>query len=131
MSCLQSQNKKCILVVDDSMDNLHLMQFVLETEGYTTKLANNGYEALDTIKQHQPDLILLDIMMPKMSGYEVVSHLREDKNYSFIPVCLLTADKYVDRHKAIAVGANALVHKPVDIQYLLSKIEEILEDRQE
>lgn len=126
MSRSQSQNKKSILIVDDSVDNLHLLQFVLETEGYNIKLANNGYEALNTVKEYQPDLILLDVMMPKMNGYEVVYHLREDEGFSFIPICLLTADKYVNHRNAIAVGANALIHKPVDIKYLLSKIEEIL-----
>ena len=127
MSGSQSQNKKSILIVDDSLDNLHLLQFVLETEGYNIKLANNGYEALDTVKEYQPDLILLDVMMPKMNGYEVVYHLREDKDFSFIPICLLTADKYVNSRNAIAVGANALIHKPLDIKYLLLKIKEILE----
>jgi CheY-like chemotaxis protein len=126
MNELKSRSQKCILVVDDSVDNLQLMQFVLETEGYNTKLVNNGYEALNTVKEYQPDLILLDVMMPKMNGYEVVYHLREDKDFSSIPICLLTADKYVNCRNAIAVGANALIHKPVDIKYLLTKIEEIL-----
>lgn len=130
MDGLQSQNKKCILVVDDSLDNLHLMQFILETEGYTTKLANNGYEALDTVKEYQPDLILLDVMMPRMNGYEVVYHLREDKNLSLIPVCLLTADKYVNLRNALAVGADALIHKPVNIKHLLSRVREILASKE-
>lgn len=127
MNELKSQDKKCILIVDDSLDNLHLMQFILETEGYIIKLANNGYEALDTVKKDHPDLILLDVMMPKMNGYEVVSHLREDEVSSFIPVCLLTADKYVNLRNAIAVGANALIHKPINIKHLLSKVKEILD----
>ena len=103
MNELKSRSKKCILIVDDSVDNLHLLQFVLETEGYNIKLANNGYEALDTVKEYQPDLILLDVMMPKMNGYEVVYHLREDESFFSIPICLLTADKYVNCRNAIAV----------------------------
>lgn len=127
MNGLQSQNKKCILVVDDSIDNLHLMQFILEAEGYITKLANNGHEALDTVREYQPDLILLDVMMPRMNGYEVVYHLREDENLSFIPICLLTADKYINLRNALAVGADALIHKPVNIKHLLLKVREILD----
>ena len=127
MNRLQSQNQKYILVVDDSIDNLQLMQFILESEGYITKLVDNGHEALDTVKKDRPDLILLDVMMPKMNGYEVVSCLREDENLSFIPICLLTADKYVNLRNAIAVGADALIHKPVNIKHLLLKVREILD----
>lgn len=129
MNELKSRSQKCILIVDDSLDNLHLMQFILETEGYKTKLANSGYEALDTVKEHQPDLILLDVMMPKMNGYEVVYRLREDKDFSSTPICLLTADKYVNIRNTIAVGADALIHKPIDLKYLLLKIAEILETK--
>jgi two-component system, sensor histidine kinase and response regulator len=122
MNELHNQKRECILVVDDSIDNLYLMQFVLESQGYTVGLADNGQEALSKIKRSQPDLILLDVMMPQMDGYELVHRLREDKNIPFIPVFLVTADKYTDWTKAIAAGANGIIYKPIDIDELLSQV---------
>ena len=72
-----------ILVVDDCQDNLFLMQLILETQGYQVEIANSGEEALREINCHRPDLVLLDLMMPKMNGYEVVKHLRNQKKYTF------------------------------------------------
>jgi two-component system, sensor histidine kinase and response regulator len=84
MNELQSKKKECILVVDDSIDNLYLMQFILESQGYNVGLADSGQEALIKIYGNKPDLILLDIMMPQMDGYELVhgsrSNLSEHMN---------------------------------------------------
>ena len=114
--------EKCILVVDDCIDNLYLMQFILEIQGYQVWLASSGAEALNQIDRQQPDLILLDVMMPQMSGYELVQELRKNAQWHFIPVILVTADKYVSCSEAIAVGANGLIYKPVDIERLLTEI---------
>ncbi len=118
-----------ILVVDDSADNLFLMQFVLESQGYKVGLADSGEKALKTIKNYHPDLILLDVMMPGMDGYEVVNRLRIDENALSIPVYLVTADKYVDWDKAIAAGVDGLIHKPIDIDKLLFEVEQALNKR--
>lgn len=127
MNELLNKKSESILVVDDSPDNLYLMQFVLESQGYAVGLANNGQEALEKIEGCQPDLILLDLMMPQMSGYEFIHRLREDKNLLSIPVFLVTADKYTEDYDAIAAGANGVIHKPIDINELLSEVAKGLE----
>ena len=128
MNELQNKKADCILVVDDSSDNLYLMQFILESHGYNVNLADSGQEALDKIKGCQPDLILLDLMMPQMNGYEVIDRLRGDEDLPFIPVFLVTADRYTDCSDAIAAGANGVIHKPIDINKLLLEVEKGLDD---
>ncbi len=127
MTLAQNSKQECILIVDDSTDNLYLMQFILETQGYKVGLANSGEQALEQVKKDHPDLILLDVMMPQMNGYEVVERLRKDKSLSSIPVFLVTADKYISNNKAIAAGANGLIYKPIDIEQLLSTVAQTLE----
>lgn len=122
-----NKTKERILVVDDSPDNLYLMQFVLENEGYTVGLADNGREALQKAGKCHPDLILLDLMMPQMNGYEVINRLRQDEDLPFIPVFLVTADRYTDCSDAIAAGANGVIHKPIDIDELLLEVEKCLD----
>lgn len=127
MNELQNKKEEYVLVVDDSSDNLYLMQFILESQGYNVNLADSGQEALDKIKECQPDLILLDLMMPQMNGYEVIDHLRKDEDLPFIPVFLVTADRYTDFSDAIAAGANGVIHKPIDINELLLEVEKGLD----
>ena len=115
-----------ILVVDDSEDNLYLMQFILESQGYKVCLADNGKDAIKKLRGCHHDLILLDVMMPNMNGYEVISRLREDENLFSITIYLVTADKYIGLPEAIAAGANGLIHKPIDIDKLLPEIEQAL-----
>lgn len=127
MNVTKKKKPECILVVDDSTDNLYLMQFILESQGYKVGLADNGREALQKISRCHPDLILLDIMMPNMNGYEVIQHLQEDENLPFIPIYLLTADAYVSYSDAVASGANGLIHKPIDINELLLEVQRVLD----
>lgn len=129
MNVLQNKKEECVLVVDDAVDNLYLMQFVLESEGYTVDLADSGEQALQKVKSCQPDLILLDLMMPQMNGYEVIERLRKDRNLQSIPVFLVTADKYTDCSQAIAAGANGVIYKPIDINELLLEVENSLETK--
>lgn len=117
---------ECILVVDDCQDNLFLMQLILENQGYQVEVANSGSEALCKINCRRFDLILLDLMMPKMNGYEVIEHLRNNR-LSFIPVFLVTANKYVTRKQSIAAGANGIIYKPIDINILLSEIAKVFD----
>ena len=122
-----SKNSQNILVVDDSEDNLYLMQFVLEAQGYKVKTINNGQQALEWVKRNCPNLILLDLMMPQMNGYEVIERLKGDRATSAIPVLLVTANRYFDWAEAKEVGANGVIHKPVDLDRLMSKITKIFE----
>lgn len=129
MNTAEKNSPEQILVVDDCIDNLYLLQFILENEGYQVGVAINGEEALDKIHKCQPDLILLDMMMPRMNGYEVVERLREDSNVSFVPVFLVTADTYVSYREAIAAGANGLIYKPINIEQLLFEVAQTLSQK--
>jgi CheY-like chemotaxis protein len=112
----------CILVVDDIADNLLLLQLILETEGYRVELADSGRGALSRIQASPPDLVLLDVMMPDMNGFEVVQHLRESETLSLLPIVLITADRNVDFEQALEVGANDVICKPIDIETLLTRV---------
>lgn len=118
--------KERILVVDDCPDNLFLMQLILETHGYEVEVANSGREALRKVGSRRMDLILLDLMMPEMNGYEVIKHLQE-RNLPFVPIFIVTANKYVTKKEAHAAGANDIIFKPVDINILLTKIAKFLD----
>lgn len=111
-----------ILVVDDVADNVFLLQTVLESEGYVVETALNGKAALDKIEQTNPDLVLLDIMMPGLNGYDVTRQVRQNDRFSDLPIVLLTAhDEYF--HKPYReVGANDLLRKPIDFDELLNKV---------
>src|SRR5687768_18599525 len=84
-------SKRRILVVDDHEDNVEVLRARLEVRGYDVRGANSGQEALDTVNEWIPDLILLDVMMPDMDGLQVVSRLKADRNLPFIPVIMQTA----------------------------------------
>jgi DNA-binding response OmpR family regulator len=119
--------QKKILLIDDSSVNNLLLQNVLEDEKFIVLVAFNGKEGLDIIKREKPDLILLDIMMPRMDGIEVLQKIISDESTSKIPVIMLTAktDK-ADRQISLEMGAADFITKPVNIDELLSKINAIL-----
>ncbi len=115
-------NKK-ILIVDDERDMSYFLGVRLRSQGYTVATAKDGLEALETIKTDQPDLILLDIMMPKMSGYEVCRTLKQSETTKHIPVIFLTArDQAQDRAAALSSGGDDFLAKPFESQALLMKI---------
>jgi CheY-like chemotaxis protein len=111
-----------ILVVDDIADNLFLLQTVLESEGYTVETALNGKIAIDKIEQTDPDLVLLDIMMPELNGYEVTRKVRQNARFASLPIVLLTAHDEYSQKPYREVGANDLIRKPVDFDELLNKV---------
>lgn len=115
-----------ILVVDDLMENLLVLQTILELEGYTVELAESGKVALTKIGESPPDLILLDVMMPDLSGYEVTRQIRENPNLPFIPIILLTAHDKVDAAQWLDSGANDFIPKGIEIDELLDKIQKFL-----
>lgn len=119
--------QKKILLIDDSSVNNLLLQNVLEDEKFSVLVAFNGKEGLDLINGEKPDLILLDIMMPRMDGIEVLQKIISDESTSKIPVIMLTAktDK-ADRQISLEMGAADFITKPVNIDELLSKINAIL-----
>jgi CheY-like chemotaxis protein len=98
-------DKPKILVVDDEPKNLKLFEAILSPQGYLLEMAESGQAALKKVDDEPPDLILLDIMMPKMSGYEVLEKLRADEKTRLIPVVMVTALHEVeDRVKALEAG---------------------------
>ena len=113
-----------ILIVDDIDDNVILLQTLLETEGYTVETAPGGWAALRQIKVCCPDLILLDVMMPDMSGYEVIDRVR-NKLELLIPIVLVTAYTDISREEGIEMGATYLLRKPIDSGELLDCVKRL------
>src|SRR5919108_3053607 len=112
-----------IRVVDDEPFNLDLLEQELTEQGYHIERANDGAEALEKVPSFQPDVILLDYMMPKMNGLEVLKRLREDKSYQRIPVILLTAKaSQEDKVRGLDAGADDYVIKPFDAIELLARV---------
>lgn len=120
-----SQNFR-ILVVDDLNDNLFLLQTVLEAEGYEVETADSGKSALEKIEKSPPDLILMDVMMPGMNGYEATRRIRQNSDLPFIPIVLVTAYEDVNEVQGLALGANDFIRKPIQFDTLLSRVEAFL-----
>jgi two-component system, sensor histidine kinase and response regulator len=128
-----SENSKIyrILAVDDTIDNLILVQTILEAEGYEIDLVSNGIAALEKVEQSPPDLILLDVMMPGIDGYEVTRRIREilgNKNY--IPILLITAFHESSVVEGLDVGADDFIRKPFDTDELLARVRSLLRLKQ-
>ena len=120
-----STNKK-ILIVDDEDDILHFLELVLREKGYEVATASGGHEALTKAQLERPDLVLLDIMMPQMDGWEVLKLLRVDEGTRHIPVAMLSArTEAKDRVQGLQEGAIDYICKPFSLQELLAKIETI------
>jgi DNA-binding response OmpR family regulator len=118
--------KKKILIVDDEEDILHFLELVLREKGYDVVTAANGHDALTTAQIERPDLVLLDIMMPQMDGWEVLKLLRVDDETAHIPVAMLSArTEAKDRVQGLQEGAIDYICKPFSLQELLVKIETI------
>ena len=115
-----------ILVVDDSPDNLFLVQTILEEEGYEISLAEDGRIALEHIEQSPPDLVLLDVMMPEMDGFEVTKRIRENKSLPFMPILLITAFDQPSVVKGLDTGADDFIRKPVEVDELLARVRSLL-----
>lgn len=117
------QTKAIILVVDDEKNNRRLLQAALEAKGYHARLVASGQEALDYVQNWHVDLILLDIMMPEMDGFEVLQHLRRRYTRTSLPVIMVTAmSASADITQALETGANDYVTKPIDIEVMNARI---------
>jgi two-component system, OmpR family, alkaline phosphatase synthesis response regulator PhoP len=116
-----------ILVVDDDQQNLELVQAYLEDVECETLAARDGIEALEIVAERRPDLILLDVMMPKMSGFEVCRRLKSDPDMSNIPVIMVTAlNEFGDIERGIDSGTDDFVSKPINKLELLTRIRTML-----
>lgn len=122
-------NKKKILVVDDERDILTLMRGRLELSGYEVIEAADGSEGLEKARKEKPDLVILDIMLPKMDGFQVCRMLKFDSEYSSIPVMLFSARAGEhDKEAGEEAGADAYLVKPFDSSTMLAKVKELLKD---
>ncbi|MFW9257390.1 hybrid sensor histidine kinase/response regulator [Nostoc sp. KVJ20] len=123
----QSSRSDKILVVDDSPDNVFLIKTILEEEGYTVSTAENGISALAELKASPCDLVLLDLMMPGMDGYEVTKHIRgEMKLPQYIPILLITAHDAPNVAHGLDLGADDFIRKPVTVDELLARVRSLL-----
>ena len=119
--------KKRILVVDDEPDIVNIVKKRLVDNGYDVIIAIDGQDALDKARKENPDLIVLDIMLPKMDGYKVCGLLKSDSRYNKIPIIMFSARAQEEDIKmGDEVGAEAYITKPFEPQALLSKIRELI-----
>jgi class 3 adenylate cyclase/CheY-like chemotaxis protein len=120
-----------ILVVDDASDVVEVLADLLQSSGYAICTAGSGAEALAQIKREQPDLVLLDVMMPNMTGYEVCSKIRANPATVFLPVIMLTGmDANVERIKGIEAGADDFLSKPASHPELLARVRSLIRIKQ-
>lgn len=123
---------KNVLVVDDEPNIVLSLKFLITQEGYEVRTASSGEEALQALAEQVPDLILLDVMMPKPDGYEVCQIIRATPEWKDIPVIMLTAKgRDVEKEKGFAMGADDYITKPFATKELVAKVQAILKEKKE
>ena len=124
---VSATDEKKILVVDDEPHVIKSLAFVLMKEGYAVASAANGEEAMTKLRQSKPNLIFLDVMMPKKDGYEVCRDVKSDSSLSDIHIILLTAKgQEADREKGLDAGADEFMTKPFSLVSVVGKVKELL-----
>ncbi|HEY4787012.1 MAG TPA: response regulator [Bacteroidales bacterium] len=119
-----------ILVVDDSSTNIVLLEAILNGQGYEIETAQSVKEAYQIIKKETVNLILLDLLMPRVSGYDFLKEIKGNESTKDIPVIIVSAVADVEnRKKSIELGALDFINKPIDIQYFIEKIETVLKKK--
>ncbi|NJN92949.1 MAG: response regulator [Anaerolineales bacterium] len=120
---------KRVLIVDDEVNIVISLEFLLEQAGYYVRVAHNGQEGLEKIATFEPDLVLLDVMMPRLNGFDVCQKVRENPDWNHIKIIMLTAKgREAEITKGLALGANAYITKPFSTRELLTAVKAILEE---
>ena len=120
---------KRILIADDEPNIVVSLEFLMKQRGYDVRVANTGEEALAAVAEFAPDLILLDVMMPRMSGYDLCQRVRENPAWQAVKIVMLSAKgRDIEVSKGMAVGADAYVTKPFSTKDLIAKVQELLGD---
>ena len=120
---------KEILIVDDEPSIVVPVQFLMQQQGYTVLVAEDGHDALDMIYKYEPDLVLLDIMLPGIDGYEVCEIVRLNPKLRNVKIIFLTAKgREVEIAKGLALGADAYITKPFSNAELVAKVKSVLEN---
>ena len=123
----QNQSRARVLVVDDEADLIRILEFGLKSMGYAVETASDGQDGLKKARELKPDIILLDLMLPKLDGYKVCRLLKFDERYKNIPIIILSArTQEGDQALAMEMGANRFVTKPYEFTEILSHIETLL-----
>jgi CheY-like chemotaxis protein len=124
---MKGENEKTILVVDDSMTNVVLLEAILHEKGYNIQTAQSAKEAITVLKKHDVHLILLDLLMPKITGFDFLKDLKENEETSKIPVIIVSAvGNTENKRKTLEMGAVDFVNKPIDILIFTKKVEDVL-----
>ena len=119
--------KKKILIIEDEQDLANATKIRLQAKGYNVDIVNDGLAGCEAVKNIKPDLVLLDLMLPLMDGYEVCRYIKENKKTKNISVIMLTAKSVVkDVNQGFEVGADDYIIKPYDFDALLKKIERLI-----
>jgi two-component system alkaline phosphatase synthesis response regulator PhoP len=120
---------KKILIVDDEQNIVISLEFLMKREGYEVSIANDGEEAMARIRSEQPDLVLLDVMMPKKSGFEVCQEIKSDPVLKAVRILMLTAKgRDTEVAKGLAMGADAYMTKPFSTKELVEKVRVMLSE---
>jgi DNA-binding response OmpR family regulator len=118
---------KKVLIADDEPNIVTALEYLLERNGYQVYIARDGEDALKLVEAHRPDLVLLDVMMPVKSGYEVCQRMRERADWRHIKIVMLTAKgRDVEMSKGLSIGADLYITKPFSTQELVAKINGLL-----
>ena len=116
-----------VLIADDEPNIVISLEFLMKREGYAVTVARDGVAALDAIRRERPDLVLLDVMMPGMSGFDVCQAVRADESFASVKIVMLTAKgRDTDTAKGIALGADAYMTKPFSTKDLAARVRELL-----
>jgi len=119
-----------ILIVDDEPNIVLALELLMKREGYEILTVDDGQKVFEVVREFNPDLILLDIMMPKMDGYEVCQRIRADASLKDISIIMLTAKgREVEKEKGLALGADYYITKPFSTREVIMKVKEVLAAR--